>query len=82
MSTIEIPRSGLMRLRGDLHKVDLVIAQMSLDQLSKQILELKKAHLDSQSKRGKRIERNVARVVGQKPSKTMAILPKAVTIMR
>ena len=28
-------RSGLMRLRGDLHKVDLVIAQMTLEQLGK-----------------------------------------------
>ena len=27
------PRSGLMRLRGDLHKVDMVIAQMSLDHM-------------------------------------------------
>ncbi|CAJ1433686.1 unnamed protein product [Effrenium voratum] len=27
--------SGLMRLRGDLHKVDLVIAQMTLEQLGK-----------------------------------------------
>lgn len=26
-------RSGLMRLRGELHKVDMVIAQMSLDQI-------------------------------------------------
>lgn len=26
-------RSGLMRLRGDLHKVDMVIAQMSLDNM-------------------------------------------------
>ena len=26
-------RSGLMRLRGDLHKVDLVIAQMGLENL-------------------------------------------------
>eukprot|EP00435_Cladocopium_sp_Y103_P069889 s502_g34.t1 len=31
--------SGLMRLRGDLHKVDMVIAQMSLDHMQKQIAD-------------------------------------------
>ncbi|CAJ1363517.1 unnamed protein product [Effrenium voratum] len=35
--------SGLMRLRGDLHKVDLVIAQMTLEQLGRQVQEVKRS---------------------------------------
>ncbi|CAK8993359.1 unnamed protein product [Durusdinium trenchii] len=44
-------RSGLMRLRGELHKVDMVIAQMSLDQILKQFTGLRQKQEASSSKR-------------------------------
>ena len=31
----QLRRSGLMRLRGDLHKIDLVIAQMGLENMQR-----------------------------------------------
>lgn len=43
--------SGLMRLRGELHKVDMVIAQMSLDQILKQFTGLRQKQEASSSKR-------------------------------
>mmetsp|Transcript_54126 Transcript_54126/g.97728 ORF Transcript_54126/g.97728 Transcript_54126/m.97728 type:complete len:885 (+) Transcript_54126:74-2728(+) len=44
--------SGLMRLRGDLHKVDLVIAQMTLDNLQKQVEELRSSNAQIAKKIG------------------------------
>lgn len=45
--------SGLMRLRGDLHKVDMVIAQMSLDHMQKQLADMKKSNEGSKCNKGR-----------------------------
>jgi len=45
--------SGLMRLRGDLHKVDMVIAQMSLDHMQKQLADMKKSNEGSKRNKGR-----------------------------
>jgi len=44
--------SGLMRLRGDLHKIDLVIAQMGLENMQKQIMEVKTTNFQIAKKIG------------------------------
>ena len=43
MVQFHVSRSGLMRLRGDLNKVDIVITQMALENLQKRQVHL--AHL-------------------------------------
>lgn len=68
--------SGLMRLRGDLHKVDMVIAQMSLDHMQKQIGDLKKTATNQRRK--SRADRPVkVKVVATRAASKIA-MPKAI----
>jgi len=72
--------SGLMRLRGDLHKVDMVIAQMSLDHMQKQIADIKKAADDASKLRKARSEKKgpvQVRVLATR-SQSKTAMPKAV----
>lgn len=68
--------SGLMRLPGDLHKVDMVIAQMSLDHMQKQIGDLKKTATNQRRK--SRADRPVkVKVVATRAASKIA-MPKAI----
>lgn len=64
--------SGLMRLRGELHKVDMVIAQMSLDNVVKQVMDVKKVQAELMARR------KVTVVPRAKIKKTDKAPPKAV----
>jgi len=67
--------SGLMRLRGDLHKVDMVIAQMSLDHMQKQIADIRKAAVESKLRKTRSEKKGPVQV---RVLATRSAMPKAV----